>query len=172
MQEAWFQSLGWEDPWVGKIPWRRERLPTPVFWPGEFLGVEKSWTRLSDFHFHWKGVLIWTGARTQSCRWVNTVPHSSLELLPRPNGGNIFVLRVGKRERSFRAGGVKLVYIFLPARRPLGTPLLRVSLWVSGPPNEHTPFPAPTKMIWNKMSATSFQSSLSNAHFYILKQYI
>ena len=27
------------DPWVGKIPWRRERLPTPVFWPGEFHGV-------------------------------------------------------------------------------------------------------------------------------------
>ena len=25
----------WET-WVGKIPWRRERLPTPVFWPGEF----------------------------------------------------------------------------------------------------------------------------------------
>ena len=24
------------DPWVGKIPWRRERLSTPVFWPGEF----------------------------------------------------------------------------------------------------------------------------------------
>ena len=24
------------DPWVGKIPWRRERLPTSVFWPGEF----------------------------------------------------------------------------------------------------------------------------------------
>ena len=22
----------------GKIPWRRERLPTPVFWPGEFHG--------------------------------------------------------------------------------------------------------------------------------------
>ena len=27
------------DPWVGKIPWRRERLPTPVFWPGDFLGL-------------------------------------------------------------------------------------------------------------------------------------
>ena len=26
------------DPWVGKIPWRRERLHTPVFWPGEFYG--------------------------------------------------------------------------------------------------------------------------------------
>ena len=23
------------NPWVGKIPWRRERLPIPVFWPGE-----------------------------------------------------------------------------------------------------------------------------------------
>ena len=26
------------DPWVGKIPWRRERIPTPVFWLGEFHG--------------------------------------------------------------------------------------------------------------------------------------
>ena len=28
-------DLGWIpgiDPWVGKIPWRRESLPTPVFW--------------------------------------------------------------------------------------------------------------------------------------------
>ena len=24
------------NPWVRKIPWRRERLPTPVFWSGEF----------------------------------------------------------------------------------------------------------------------------------------
>ena len=35
--------------WVWKIHWRRERLPTPVFWPGEFHGV--SWTRLRHFHF-------------------------------------------------------------------------------------------------------------------------
>ena len=27
------------DSWVGKIPWRKERLPTPVFWPGEFHGL-------------------------------------------------------------------------------------------------------------------------------------
>ena len=26
------------NPWVGKIPWRREWLPTPVFWPGELHG--------------------------------------------------------------------------------------------------------------------------------------
>ena len=27
------------ETWVGKIPWRRESLPTPVFWPGEFHGL-------------------------------------------------------------------------------------------------------------------------------------
>ena len=36
-------------------PWRRERLPTPVFWPGEFHGLYgmgwQSQTRLSDFYF-------------------------------------------------------------------------------------------------------------------------
>ena len=26
------------DPWVGKIPWRREWQPTPVSFPGEFHG--------------------------------------------------------------------------------------------------------------------------------------
>ena len=26
------------DPWIGKVLWRRERLPTPVFLPGEFQG--------------------------------------------------------------------------------------------------------------------------------------
>ena len=33
------------DPWVGKIPWRMERLPTPVFWPGEFHGLYSPWGR-------------------------------------------------------------------------------------------------------------------------------
>ena len=32
------------NPWIGKIPWRRERLPTPVFWLGEFLGLYSSWS--------------------------------------------------------------------------------------------------------------------------------
>ena len=27
------------DPWVVEIPWKRERLPTAVFWPGEFHGL-------------------------------------------------------------------------------------------------------------------------------------
>ena len=37
VQETRFQSLGWEDPW------RRERLPTPVFWPREFHGLYTPW---------------------------------------------------------------------------------------------------------------------------------
>ena len=41
----------WE-AWVGKIHWRREWLPTPIFWPGKFhRGVTKRQTWLSDFHF-------------------------------------------------------------------------------------------------------------------------
>ena len=39
MWESWF------DPWVGKIPWRWEWLPTPVFWPGEFHGLYRAWRR-------------------------------------------------------------------------------------------------------------------------------
>ena len=33
------------DTWVEKILWRRERLPTPVFWPGEFHGLHRPWSR-------------------------------------------------------------------------------------------------------------------------------
>ena len=36
------------DSWVGKIPWRRERIPTPVFWPGEFQGLSPWGRRESD----------------------------------------------------------------------------------------------------------------------------
>ena len=25
-------------PWIGKIPWRKEQQPNPVFWPGKFHG--------------------------------------------------------------------------------------------------------------------------------------
>jgi len=34
------------DPWVGKIPWRRERLPTTVFWSGEFHGIVHGVTKI------------------------------------------------------------------------------------------------------------------------------
>ena len=28
-----------QETWVGKVPWRKERQPTSVFWPGEFHGL-------------------------------------------------------------------------------------------------------------------------------------
>ena len=40
-------------PWVGKIPWRRERVPTPVFWPGEFHGLYSPWGRKESDTTEW-----------------------------------------------------------------------------------------------------------------------
>ena len=37
MWETWLQLLGWEGPL------EKERLPTPVFWPGEFHGLYSPW---------------------------------------------------------------------------------------------------------------------------------
>ena len=47
----------WFDPWVGKIPWRRKGYPLQysgleISMDRIFHGVVKSWTQLSDFHFH------------------------------------------------------------------------------------------------------------------------
>ena len=36
------------NPWVQKIPWRKEKLPTPVFWPGEFHGLYSPWGHRVD----------------------------------------------------------------------------------------------------------------------------
>ena len=37
LQKIWFRSLGWEDPL------EKERLPTSVFWPGEFHELCSHW---------------------------------------------------------------------------------------------------------------------------------
>ena len=37
--ETWVPSLGWEDPL------EEGKLPTPVFWPGEFHGLCSPWGR-------------------------------------------------------------------------------------------------------------------------------
>ena len=85
MQETPVQFLDWEDPTpvflgfpygsagkdsactagdlgsilVGKIPWRRKRLPTPVFWPGELHGLYSPWGRKeSDATFTVKVIII------------------------------------------------------------------------------------------------------------------
>ena len=51
------------NPWVGKTPWRRKRLPMPVFWSGEFHGLYNPWghkelnsTCTLTFTFHSKNI--------------------------------------------------------------------------------------------------------------------
>ena len=38
------------DPWIGKISWKRERQPTPVFWTVQSIGSQRV-RQASDFHF-------------------------------------------------------------------------------------------------------------------------
>ena len=45
------------DPWVRKIPWRKEWQPTPVLLPGEFHG-QRTW---------WTTVYVMAKSRTQLC---------------------------------------------------------------------------------------------------------
>ena len=40
---AIWENLPGFNTWVGKIPWRRDRLTTPVFWPGEFHELYSPW---------------------------------------------------------------------------------------------------------------------------------
>ena len=40
--QQWLNWTGF-NPWIGMTPWRRESLPTPVFWPGEFHGLYSPW---------------------------------------------------------------------------------------------------------------------------------
>ena len=49
------------DPWVGKIPWRRKRQPTPVFLPGEFQG-QKSLVGYSP----------WGSQESDTTQWLRT----------------------------------------------------------------------------------------------------
>ena len=53
------------NPWVGKIPWRRERLPTPVFWPGELHGLYSPWGHKGSDMTEW----LFTPLPFTSC-WV------------------------------------------------------------------------------------------------------
>ena len=86
--------------WVGKIPWRRERLPTPVLWPGEFHGLYSPWghkesgmtEQLSLSLFHKESCLTLCDPRTVACQALLFMGFSRQESwsgLPRPPPGDL-----------------------------------------------------------------------------------
>ena len=79
MLSTWVRSL------VGKIPWRIEQLPTPVFWPGEFHWLYSPWghKELDTTEFYTFTVLVRNAAC--QCRrygrhgfdpWVRKIPQN------------------------------------------------------------------------------------------------
>ena len=53
MQETWVRSLGWEDPLEKGKATLSSILGLETSMDCIVHGVTKSWTRLSDFHFHY-----------------------------------------------------------------------------------------------------------------------
>ena len=52
-------------PWLGKISWRREWLPTPVFWPGEFHGLCSPWGHKESDMTEWLSLVFPVKGQTQ-----------------------------------------------------------------------------------------------------------
>ena len=57
------------DPWVGKILWRRERLPTPAFWPGEFHGLYSPCGHKESDMTEWLSVSQWYHFKKNNTSW-------------------------------------------------------------------------------------------------------
>ena len=73
------------NPWVGKIPWRRKRQPTPVFLPGEWteescglqsMGSHRVRHNLSDLACTWPFRII---SKTYCCGLNTCVPLNSCQ---------------------------------------------------------------------------------------------
>ena len=63
------------DPWVGTIPKRREKLPIPVFFPGEFHGLYSPWgskesdvTERLSLHMMLHGLPRWLSGKESTCQ--------------------------------------------------------------------------------------------------------
>ena len=65
------------DPWFGKIPWRRERLPTPVFWPGELHGLSRPSGRKESDMTERLALHMGRGESSRT-KEVNVLPNSPL----------------------------------------------------------------------------------------------
>ena len=78
----------WEtgfDPRVGKIPWRRERLPPTVFWPGEFHGLYGPWGCKESDRTERLSISLHKGLYTCSRGLKATAHHLSTVPLPHPS---------------------------------------------------------------------------------------
>ena len=78
--------------WVGKIPWSRERLPTPVFWSGEFHGLYSPWGRkesdTSDYLSLTRDSLAAQRIKSLPAVWETWVPSLDGEDPPGEGNGN------------------------------------------------------------------------------------
>ena len=82
--------------WVRKIPWRRERLPTPVFWPGEFHGLQSM--RSQRVGHNWATFTFTFLLNSSNIYWIiwTTTPHrTGHHLLPFKFYTNLLVLKTG-----------------------------------------------------------------------------
>ena len=124
---------GWRpgfNPWIGKIPWRRERLPSPVFWPGEFMdcivcGVESDTTErltLSNFQFLPSKItaqdkrahfFFFAASHVSQFKWLNSVGFPG-RLLKREGGSCMILVPV------FLPSHILLAYNSGPMARSLG----------------------------------------------------
>ena len=104
------------DPWVGKIPWRRERLPSPIFWPREFHEwyrdrKESDTTEQLSLHFSWIYYYIFSffQLRNKSIAILNIFPEVTSPLVSK----TLFHEDVGKRIRILWGIQKKIVDLVL-----------------------------------------------------------
>ena len=63
--------------WVGKLPWRRGRLFTPVFWPGEFHGLYSPWVTKCQMRLSLSG----NAKECSNYRTIALISHASKMML-------------------------------------------------------------------------------------------
>ena len=60
------------DPRVGNIPWKRKRLSTPVFWPGEFHELHSTWGCKELDMTEWLSLSLFTFVFEKQFCWVSS----------------------------------------------------------------------------------------------------
>ena len=83
------------DPWVGKIPWRREWLPTPVFWCGEFHGLYSPWGRKDSDTTEWLSLSSLSPGvnpyRTRDICFISVIGSEMVETQLKPIRSELFI---------------------------------------------------------------------------------